>query len=203
MRKTAPVIISAAVEGIVDEAVVRRLIAHAGGRTGAVYGKKGKAHLRQKIGGYNNAARHAPWIVLVDLDHEEECAPPLRENWIPQPASNLCFRVAVREIEAWLMADAETIAAYLSVAQSRIPADPENLEHSKIEMVNLARRSRRRAIGEDMVPREGSGRPVGPAYTSRLVEYVESRWRPDIAAPRAESLRRAIACLERLIREAS
>ena len=203
MRKTEPVIISAAVEGIVDEAVVRRLVAHAGGRTGTVYGKKGKAHLRQKIGGYNNAARHAPWIVLVDLDHEEECAPPLRAGWIPQPASNLCFRVAVREIEAWLMADAETIAAYLSVAQSRIPADPENLEHSKIEMVNLARRSRRRAIGKDMVPREGSGRSVGPAYTSRLVEYVENRWRPDIAAPRAESLRRAIACLERLIREAS
>ena len=198
-----PVIISAAVEGIVDEAVVAKLITHAGGHPGTIYGKKGKDHLRQRIGGYNNAARQAPWIVLVDLDHEEECAPPLRAGWIPQPASHLCFRVAVREIEAWLMADAQTLAAFLSVRPSAVPADPESLEHSKVEMVNLARRSRRRAIGEDMVPRAGSGRSVGPAYTSRLVEYVESRWCPDIAAKRAESLWRAIACLERLIREAS
>ncbi len=197
-----PVTISAAVEGIVDEAVVRKLITHAGGQPGTVYGKKGKKPLRHNIGGYNSAAHHAPWIVLVDLDHEEECAPPLRAGWIPQPASHLCFRVAVREIEAWLMADAETLAAYLSVARSRIPADPESLEHSKTAMVNLARRSRCRAIGKDMVPREGSGRSVGPAYTSRLVEYVEGRWRPEFAAERAESLRRAIVCLERLIEEA-
>ena len=42
-----PVIIRAAVEGIVDEAVVRRLIAYVGGRLGTVYGKEGKEHLRQ------------------------------------------------------------------------------------------------------------------------------------------------------------
>jgi hypothetical protein len=34
-----PVIISAAVEGLVDEAVARRLIAHAGAGAGPVYGK--------------------------------------------------------------------------------------------------------------------------------------------------------------------
>jgi len=195
------VIISAAVEGLVDEAVVRKLIAHAGGCPGTVYGKQGKEPLRQKIGGYNNAAHHAPWVVLVDLDHEEECAPPLRAEWISNPASHLCFRVAVREIEAWLMADAETLAAHLSVARSAVPADPQALPHPKIAMVNLARRSRRSAVRTDMVPREGSGRSVGPAYTSRLVEYVENRWRPDAAAQRSESLRRAIACLERLIGE--
>ena len=42
------------------------------------------------------------------------------------------------------------------------------------------------------------GRTEGPAYTSRLIEYATDRWRPDIAARRAEGLRRAVACLQRL-----
>jgi len=118
------IVISAAVEGIVDEAVVRKLIAHADATLGDVYGKQGKFFLRQKIAGYNNAAQRAPWLVLVDLDSDEDCAPPLRSAWLPQPAPYLCFRVAVREVEAWLLADAERLAGFLSVALSRLPSDP-------------------------------------------------------------------------------
>jgi hypothetical protein len=198
---TGLVVVSAAVEGIVDEAVVRKLIVHAGARPGTIYGKNGKAFLRKQINGYNNAARYSPWLVLVDLDRDAECAPPLRGEWIPDPAQHLCFRVAVREIEAWLMADAETLALFLSVARSRLAGDPEQILEPKIEMVNLARHSRRREIREDMVPRERSGRQVGPAYASRLMEYVETRWRPEVAAQGAESLSRAIDCLRRLIQE--
>jgi len=197
------VMISAAVEGMVDEAVVRKLITQAGGQPGTIYGKNGKPFLRRHINSYNNAARHYPWIVLVDLDRDWECAPPLCNEWVPDPAPYLCFRVAVREIEAWLMADADSLAAFMSIAHSRIVPDPENLLEPKAEMVNLARHSRRRDIRVDMVPREGSGRPVGPAYTSRLVEYVERRWRPEAAARRANSLRRAIICLKRIIERAS
>jgi len=194
-----PVVISAAVEGMVDEAVVRKLILEAGGYPGSVYGKNGKALLRRQFSGYNNAARHWPWIVLVDLDRDGECTPPLREDWVSDPAPYLCFRVAVREVEAWLMADAESLAGFLSVAPSRIPGDPEQLQDPKTEMVNLARHSRRRAIREDMVPRSRSGRAIGPAYASRLVEYVATLWRPEVAKERADSLGRAIRCLQRIV----
>ncbi len=44
-------VIYAAVEGLVDEAVVRKLIREAGADAGEVYGKRGKGHLRQKMGG--------------------------------------------------------------------------------------------------------------------------------------------------------
>jgi len=195
-------VISAAVEGIVDEAVVRRLIAHAGGTPGAVYGRQGNSLLRQRIAGYNNAARRVPWIVLVDLDRDADCAPPLRSAWVPQPASHLCFRVAVREVESWLLADVERLADFLGVSRSRVPAQPESLNDPKETLVNLARTSRRRDIREDLVPRPEGGRRVGPAYSSRLIEFVSGRWRPEIAARRAESLRRAIACLTRLARAA-
>jgi hypothetical protein len=32
-----------------------------------------------------------------------------------------------------------------------------------------------------------------------LIEYAETMWRPEVAAQRADSLRRAIACLKCLI----
>lgn len=195
-------IIRAAVEGIVDEAVVRRLITHAGGQAGTVYGRDGKPALRKRIRGYNDAAYYAPWVVLVDLDNDADCAPPMCSAWVPIPAPNLCFRIAVREVEAWLMADKQTLARYLSVKAGNVPAEPERLERPKDAMVNLARGSRSRDIRHDIVPRKNGGRRVGPAYASRLVEYVQERWRPEVAAEHAESLRRAINCLNRLAKTA-
>lgn len=195
------VIISAAVEGLVDEAVVKRIVRESGGIAGRVYGKNGKAWLRARINGYNNAARHQPWVVLVDLDQDAECGPNLSRAWLPGKSSNLCFRVAVHEVEAWILADRDQIASFLSVPVSRIPTNPEFDVDAKRSLVNLAASSRRRAIREDMVPRPGSGREVGPAYTSRLIEFVSDRtkWRPRVAAQLAPSLRSCMECIERLI----
>ena len=192
-------VISAAVEGIVDETVVRTLIVFAGASPGPVYGRQGKSFLRQRINGYNAAAQHSPWMVLVDLDNDHDCAPPLREAWIAETAQRLCFRIAVREVEAWLLADADRIAEFLGVAGRRVPANPDNLGDPTATMIALARMSRRRDIREDMVPGQGSGRQVGPAYASRLIEFASGSWRPNIAAERSDSLRRAINCLKRLV----
>lgn len=60
-----PLVITAAVEGIVDEAVVQRVIEHIGAEIGPVNGRRGKDHLRKSLGGYNQAARFAPWLVLT------------------------------------------------------------------------------------------------------------------------------------------
>src|SRR5262245_54185057 len=124
---TGAVTISAAVEGIVDEAVARKLILFAGGSPGVVFGKQGKPFLRQRVQGYNAAAQHAAWIILVDLDNDHICAGPLRAIWLPQQAPRLCFRVAVRAVEAWLLADAERIATFLRIGLGKVPAEPETL----------------------------------------------------------------------------
>ena len=78
MAHPTTVVMSAATERIVDEAVVRRMILEVGAQPGPVYGKNGKRRLRERITGYNNAARFSPWIVLIDLDHDAECAPPTK-----------------------------------------------------------------------------------------------------------------------------
>lgn len=201
MAKANSVVISGAVEGPVDEAVVRRLILHVGARPGTLYGKNGKLHLQKHLKGYNEAARYNPWIVLVDLDHDAECAPPFRAKWLPSVASKMCFRVAIREVEAWLLADRERLVHFLSSRLSLVPNNPETADDPKALMIELARRSRRREIREDMVPRPESGRRVGPAYTSRLIEFVEDTangWRPDVAAQSSDSLARCLRCLDRL-----
>ncbi len=202
MTRHHSIIISGAVEGPIDEAAIRRLISHVGAMPGAVYGKRGKPHLKQHIKRYNEAARHSLWIVLLDLDHDADCAPSLRAAWLPSLAPTLCFRIAVRAIETWFLADRQRISDFLSIPISRLPHDPEAVEDPKTLMVNIARRSRRLAIREDMVPRPTSGRRVGPAYASRLIEFAEDQtigWRPDIAATSSDSLRRCLRCLDRLV----
>jgi hypothetical protein len=69
-------------------------------------------------------------------------------------------------------------------------------------MVELARHSHRRGIREDMVPRPGSGRKVGPAYTAQLIDFARDSnngWRPDVAAKASDSLNRCLQCLLRLV----
>jgi len=197
-----PAPISAVVEGRLDEVVLRVVVRHAGGIVGPVYGKRGKQYIQSRLNGYNNAAQYAPWVVLVYLDFDADCAPPFRAMWMPQPAPLMCFRVAVREIEAWLLADRLRLAQFLRVPQRMIPPNPETVPDPKHMMVSLARRSRERKLCHEMVPGVGSGRQVGPAYNSRLIQFVTDRkkgWRPEVAAQASESLRRCLRCLRRLV----
>src|SRR5208337_572645 len=119
-------------------------------------GLKGKSFLKQRIIAFNNAARFNPWLVLVDLD-SCECAPKLRSAWLTNPARLMRCRVVVRAIEAWLMADADTLSDFLHVRPAFIPANPDALGNPKESLVSLARRSTRADLRKDMVPRAGSG----------------------------------------------
>ena len=196
-------VVTAAVEGQTDAAVAERLIDHAGGRIGNVYGREGKALLQRQIAGYNLAARRTPWLVLVDLDADAECPVTLVRMWLPVHAADyLCFRVAVREIESWIMADSKTLSAFLRVRSGQVPRDPESLEYPKRAMISLASHSTNRSIREDMGRDQGKGRRVGSAtYSQRLVDYIRASWRPEVAAERSESLRRTVTCLRRLVAE--
>jgi len=201
-HRASPVPVCGAAEGLADQAVLRRLSLLSGLLPTAVYGGYGKAYLRDRIRGYNAAARHASWFVLVDLNDDFECPPKLLQSWLPHPAPAMCLRVAVRKVEAWLLADGKAIAAFLGVPPSRAPQDPDSLANPKREMVDLARRSRRRRIRDDMVPRPTSGRVVGDNYTARIIEFVTTLWRPERAATRSPSLERCLRALCLLARTA-
>jgi len=197
-----PVVVTAAVEGDVDEALLRRILQHVGLDLGHVHGRKGKPHLLLSLAGYNNAARFVPWVVLIDLDDDGDCAPVCINRWLPEPSPLMRFRVAVRAVEAWLLADRERVATLLGISPRLVPNAPDNLANPKRALVDLARRSRYRKIREELAPREGSGRAVGPLYTTRITQFVDDTangWRPGYAVDGSDSLRRCVDRLRSLV----
>jgi hypothetical protein len=191
------------VEGLTDEHIVRKLFACVGLQPNPVYGRNGKDALRHKVSAYNKAARWCPWFVLVDLNGEAQCAPELLQKWLPQRATKLCFRVAVRETEAWLLADSEAAAHFLQVSRQRLPINPDNLRDPKDELLKLARQSRSRDLREGMIPSQQSGRRVGPLYATYLIEYIANHWDPVRASSRSDSLKRTMRALQSLRTTAS
>lgn len=196
------VYISGAVEGPTDESAFRALVAQRGGLVHRVQVPRGKPNLRRALPGYNADARRSPWLVLVDLDQDFPCAGALAADWMPEPSPQMRFRVVVRQLESWLLADAERFASAFQVRKGTVPSAPDVLPDAKSALLQVIGTSRSRAIREDMTPRPGSGRRVGPAYTSRLIEFIgdgKKGWRPEVAAKSSASLAKCLVRLDELI----
>lgn len=198
-------LLNCAVEGITDEAAARKLAHTVGFTQIQVFPSGSKRELRGKVPAYHSAAAFAPWLVLIDLDHDAACAPAAKEMYtsgisatLGLPPPKLCLRVIVRSLEAWLLADRESLAEFLQVRIADVPKQPEQLDRPKLTLIQLAQRSTRKEIANAMAPRQGSGREVGPNYAARLVAYMETAWQPRRAAVNSESLRRALRCLDAL-----
>jgi hypothetical protein len=108
------------------------------------------------------------------------------------------LRVAVREVEAWLLADRTGIAGFLSVSRDRVPRTVDELPDPKASMISIASRSRRRAIREGLPPRMASGRAIGPLYVSELSRFATEAWDVDAASTVSPSLFRCIRSLRTL-----
>jgi hypothetical protein len=193
--------VTVVVEGPTDLPVLSRVLEFVDCSIDVAHGQRGKASIDRNIRGYNNAARFSPWIVMRDLDHDAACAPELAAAILPWPSQWMRLRIAVRALESWLLADAEALSNYLHIRRAHVPNNPEALDDPKRSLVDLARRSRRAAIRDDMVPAEGVTSRVGPAYPSRVAEFARTQWRPGVAREHSESLR---SCIEsvRLLKHA-
>lgn len=195
--------ISLATEGLLDEQVLRRLIAQSGRpfASGVCYGKRGREYLRVNAPRFNLAARQKPFVILVDLERDG-CAPGLLTEWLPNGVHpNLVLRVAVRMVESWLMADRAAFASFLGVSHDLVPLQPDGETDAKVLTVRLARRSRHRTIKADLVPSRGSTGLVGKNYAGRLSEFVLTRWQVERARQNSPSLERAMVALERFRHE--
>ena len=120
---TTPIPIQLAVEDDLSEAVLRKILSTSSRpyAVGTCYLGRGFGYLRKTIHGFNNAAKGTPFLVLTDLD-QAECPPELIRTWLQAPIhSNLLFRVAVREVEAWLLADQAGLARFLGIRRALVP----------------------------------------------------------------------------------
>ena len=183
------------VEDELSEAVARKLL-ESGSQSYAVsvvYNRGGYGYIKKRIRGFNNAAKGTPYLVLTDLE-TRECPPSMIDKWFGRASlqPNLLFRVAVREVEAWLLAHRSSIAEFLGVREGLVPRDVEGMADAKQRLIAVARKSRRRRVREDIVPPQRSTREQGPNYNGRLVEYVVRHWDPRYCANVSPSLERAI-----------
>lgn len=193
-------LINVVVEGLVDRFAVERLAAAAGLDIGRVVVTNGKDSFNRRLPKYNAAARHSSWLAVRDSDRDgDDCPVTLRSVLLDGPQSpGLSLRLAVRTIEAWLLADAEMVVKHFSVPANKVPGDPEQLERPKHELVHSCRSSRRRDVRAAMVPPDGKG-GTGPDYTGFVGRYVREAWRPTVAAQHAPSLARALRELDVMV----
>lgn len=184
-----------AVEDSLSEAVTRKIFAvvvpHR--RITLCLGLKGKSYLAKKADNLNQAAKGSPIFLLADLDDSRLCPVRLIESWLKGPRHpNFLFRIAVMEIESWLMADREALAKFLLVPLAKVPTDPDAVPNPKEFLVSLARHSRSSRLRQDLVPAPGGTSKVGPGYNLQFTSFVKTSWQPEAAASSSPSLQRTL-----------
>jgi hypothetical protein len=155
----------------------------------------GYGYLKKNIRAFNKAAKSMPFVVLTDLDNSP-CPPQMIKLWLDIPKHpNLLFRIAVKEVESWILADREAIADFLGISEKKIPDDTDSLSDPKAFLIKLARKSKSRSLREDLAPPSGATSKQGPNYNNCIIGFICDKWDADAASQHSRSLRRA---LERL-----
>ncbi len=176
--------------------MARKLAVTSAHQVGTCYGKKGSSWIKANVEAFNKLAASVPVLTLLDfLDADLPCPPEILDKWLPHRHSRMVFRVVVRELESWLLADREGTAGFLGVALKKVPLTPEHLSDPKQTLVNLARQSRYSSIKSAFVPQNGSTAQVGRSYVSEVNRFISEIWSPERARELSPSLN---SCLQRL-----
>lgn len=196
-----PIGVILAVEDLLSESVARALLTQTGKAFSVTQTLplRSNVYLREKAPALNRTAKGFPIVLITDLDRPNDCSPALIQRWLEgEPRHpNLLFRVAVMEIESWVMAHWDVCADFLGVPISRIPLDTDKIEKPKEFLLTLARKSRSSRLKSELLPSNGATSKVGPGYNSLLGYFVRERWRAREACEASPSLKRAF---ERLVK---
>ena len=193
-----PIPIYLAVEDDLSEGILRRLlqlrpVEYA---VGTVFKKGGFGYLKKQTPAFNNLAKGCPVLLLTDLD-ARPCAPDLLKEWLAvQRHKDFLLRVAVHEVEAWLLASGAGFGAFLGIRKDCSIEAPEELSDPKEMVLRIATSCPKRDIRDALVRRDSSGcLKQGPAYNSALVSFVNNTWNPQAAESVCPSLKRMMAAL--------
>jgi len=150
----SPIPINLATEDELSEAVLSRLLSDARRfAIGRRYRRGGNGYLKSTIAGWNRAATGIPFLVLTDLD-THHCPSELIASWLAAPQHpNLVFRIAVREVESWLLADRTNFA--------ELPWHPGNTD--PCETGGTARPEANSGSTGPQIPAQGASRRYRPS----------------------------------------
>lgn len=188
------IVINTATEDEVSERVALRLVAEVvpGGATGLMLRRGGFGYLRSNLHKFCQMAEREHVLLLTDLDRHP-CAPALIANWTAGKSlpDKLLLRIPVREVEAWLLADRQSMAELMGISEARLPPEPDMLPDPKRVLLNAARNAKR-SIRSELIFSRGAVASQGLGYNRVLSQYVDTLWDIDRAADRSPSLRRAV-----------
>ncbi|HBI16023.1 MAG TPA: hypothetical protein DDY20_11005 [Desulfobulbaceae bacterium] len=183
-----------ATEDFLSEVVADRLVAdvNQGLYVAVRLGRQGNSYLRKRLPEMVGIARGIPVVLFTDLDRID-CAPALIATWARgySVPDTLLFRVVVREMEAWLLADRRGFADFFKVPLGKIPHDSEGIDDPKQLLLNLVRRYSNREIKAAILPERGSKAKIGLGYNQMLSRYVREKWSIERAMTTSDSLARA------------
>jgi len=191
-----PVFINIVFEDSLSESVIERLLQLSPLNPQIVrrINGRGCGYIRSRIQSFFSAAMHQQtFLVLMDSD-KEDCALHLINSLVPFDKRNkrCLFRIAIREVEAWLLADYKGASKFLGINERLIERNPETLADPKGHLIQLAQKSRKKDISKTIPPKPGTSSLIGPEYNQTLLPFVRNIWDIHAAAKRSESLRRAI-----------
>lgn len=188
-----------AIEDRLSDAVATKILEKFGVEIVKRIGFQGKLYLERKAPELNRAANGITVFMLTDLDTPRDCPPDLIHSWIRGPINPMFFfRVAVMEVESWVMADRIGFATFLSIPLHRISAPTDDILNPKEFLLSLARKSKKKSVREALLPAQGATLSVGNQYNTLLSEFVREHWSLERAATASPSLKRT---LDRLAHE--
>ena len=164
----------------------------------------GNGYLRARMRNFCQLARHEPLLLITDLD-SWPCPAALCSQWLRGLArpSTMLVRVAVREVESWLLADHEAIEILLGRRPTpRLPMQTDRIANPKAFLLGLACKAARE-VRLDLCTESGAEVRQGIGYNARLGGFVREAWDPQRAAQRSDSLRRARQRLRELAESAA
>lgn len=180
------------VEDVLSEAVMQRILARVGYAGNITYRiTRGNGKIKANVDKFKAASRIIPHIVLTDLDRYP-CPSALLDAWdVGELPSSMLLRIAVREVESWLLSDRQGIASFLCTAIEKVPFSPEREDDPKQTLFSVVRKTRKRRLIEEIVPLPGAH--IGPLYNEHMCDFALNNWDLEAAAENAPSLARNIS----------
>jgi len=186
-----------AVEDRISEAVGRKLLLHFDIEPANTIGMRGAGYLKGRARDFNRTAMGFPVFLLTDQDSPKHCPVGIMKDWLREAPRNdaLIFRIAVMEIESWIMADRQAFADFIGVNRIKIPENPDSIENPKEFILDLVRQNGKRDLKNALVPSPGSTARVGPEYNLEMIRFVSQQWDIRRAGHQSVSLQRATSAL--------
>lgn len=164
---------------------------------GVAIDARGITKLAPSLPRYAEQAQYVQPVFCI-ADTDGKCPVELARKWRPLHAPrDFVFRLAVTEIESWILADRTGFSSYFRTVTNKIPANVDEVVDPKLLVLNLISKSKRRLFRDEMVSSTDLSKR-GSGYNIHLKDFVKNKWVLQNALDHSPSLRRAISNLEEL-----